>query len=391
MATQAQKKELPPVAVLGENLTFHASVEQAEVLQQDTSDESEQPATLSGDVYHQRKLVQLHVTARRIASSASLGSTTNDGIQGIAIGVKSGSERWCISYRLEEPKKLLSAQSYGHKELMLYTSQGNLVGCNVVLVLPPDRIRIPRLLNYECYSALTNERIDFKVTVEDVAGGQTITVDGNALALQDLFSKLTNNGTLRITLQSPEFQSMQLLRLRFDDHTREEQVEKLYLNPQGTMRATQLRCVLRWNARPKDLDLHCVSSEGSFVYHGKKQDKELLLDIDMRGGYGPETITVTPKAGVSYAFWVCNYSKIFPVDDDDDVDIALSAATITIYSGERLPVEICIPTSPVKGCYWWYVCTVAADENGCPAEVDPTGSELKSDVQSNLPCQVLKG
>jgi hypothetical protein len=77
------------------------------------------------------------------------------------------------------------------------------------------------------------------------------------------------------------------------------------------------RVILRWNADPMDLDLHCKMSKEPFdVYFGKKytggrRDEamgKIELDVDVTNGNGPETITFTPLRGRNYRFFERNYT-----------------------------------------------------------------------------------
>lgn len=72
-----------------------------------------------------------------------------------------------------------------------------------------------------------------------------------------------------------------------------------------------MRFILSWGKRPKDLDLHLVSSDFHLSYRNKKfAGNEAQLDRDARNGYGPETITLNRvKKNKKYKLYVYNYSN----------------------------------------------------------------------------------
>ena len=368
LKTQAAKKQLPRRMVTGANTAMHASPDMAAVLRN------------VEDELHKPKLLKVNVESTSTTQIAPAGALRIGAgqLQGTAVGSFCSKESmWQITVRLEEPsgEDLMRTEVYGHKTVTITTANNDVVAQDIVLVLPPDRIRLPPELRYECFNAMTNEPIkNFTVTLTN-GNGQSIKIAGTPDALRSLSREL-QNGSLQMVLESDRIESIVLSRMRFEDHTRSEKVEKLFLNPINTMTHKQIRAVLRWDAQPPDLDLHCVSTGGRRrnVYHGKKTDGELHLDIDVREGHGPETITVTPTADTTYAFYVCNYSKVTDgrlgkdntaaVSDVSD-DLVLSSATVTIYIGGQAPLEFCIPTSPVQDFLWWHVCNVVTSDDGC--------------------------
>ena len=87
--------------------------------------------------------------------------------------------------------------------------------------------------------------------------------------------------------------------LKMGDAPPERAERRMFLYPEFD----GLGCVLTWNRWPKDLDLHCLSSEGKEVNYSTKtsgdakdgKGGEMSLDVDKQTGYGPETITLTAK------------------------------------------------------------------------------------------------
>jgi hypothetical protein len=114
---------------------------------------------------------------------------------------------------------------------------------------------------------------------------------------------------------------------------------KVLLSP-ADLGEGEWRVILRWNADPKDLDLHCKMSKEPFdVYFGKKNTGgrrneamgKIELDVDVTNGNGPETITFTPLRGRNYRFFVRNYTGAR--DPYSHVPLSQSGATLTVYMG----------------------------------------------------------
>jgi hypothetical protein len=77
-----------------------------------------------------------------------------------------------------------------------------------------------------------------------------------------------------------------------------------------------IRIVLRWGATPADLDSHLTgpsSAGGSFhCYYGDQNPDPagiVLLDIDDRYSYGPETTTIIQRLSGTYHYLVHDYSN----------------------------------------------------------------------------------
>lgn len=116
--------------------------------------------------------------------------------------------------------------------------------------------------------------------------------------------------------------------------------------------AGEWRCILRWNAEPQDLDLYCTMSKEPWKIFWNNQNRggrnelakgKIELDIDVRSGKGPETITFTPLAGVNYRFFVRNYSgwsknREFrrTLQSADQVPLSQSGATLTVMMGNEV-------------------------------------------------------
>ena len=129
----------------------------------------------------------------------------------------------------------------------------------------------------------------------------------------------------------------------------------------------RLRVVLKWGARPSDLDLHCVTSrpvpinsrgdkDDHMFYQKKGKDGEMRLDKDDTSGHGHETLTLDRlQPNVSYWFGTHHFSG--------DGNLATSEATLEVYgltSGilanagfagvDASPFRLVVPRIPVAGC-----------------------------------------
>jgi hypothetical protein len=125
------------------------------------------------------------------------------------------------------------------------------------------------------------------------------------------------------------------------------------------------RVVLRWNSEPRDLDLHCKMNKKPFdVYFGSKNaggradpaKGKIELDVDVRNGFGPETITFTPLQDVNYRFFVSNYSG--GRNRESGVPLSQSGATVTVYMGSddvktfSVGEDIMMDTEGSHAFYW---------------------------------------
>ena len=103
--------------------------------------------------------------------------------------------------------------------------------------------------------------------------------------------------------------------------------------------------VLSWQARPRDLDLHCVSSLGDHVYYANmtSRDRAVKLDIDVLDGYGPETLVIDSNGDRAFVVYVLNFSC--------EADIAQCQAKLSVVPGDGTsPFEIAEkPSAGVTG------------------------------------------
>lgn len=108
----------------------------------------------------------------------------------------------------------------------------------------------------------------------------------------------------RTCLQSETHEGTVLRFLKLGSLLRKGVPQKVFLNGRGSLEAGDMRVVLSWGEFPLDLDLHCVNDKGGHVYWSKPSAEGMSMDIDVRNGHGPETLTLKPRRGGAYRIWV---------------------------------------------------------------------------------------
>jgi uncharacterized protein YfaP (DUF2135 family) len=115
---------------------------------------------------------------------------------------------------------------------------------------------------------------------------------------------------------------------------------------------TTMRMVLNWGAAPRDLDSHLETPViGGSTHHVYFANRGSLffapfasLDVDVTGGFGPETITVTNFSPGTYHYYVYNFSG--------SPALAGCGATAQLYTGAGLVAAVQVPDTGV-GDYWY--------------------------------------
>lgn len=110
----------------------------------------------------------------------------------------------------------------------------------------------------------------------------------------------------------------------------------------------QMRFVLRWGSSPQDLDLYCLNADKSRVcWYKAREGAAASLNVDVRCGFGPETITVRDSSA-PLAIWVHQFT--------DGGRLAGCGAVVDCYdaSGHIGKVEV-----PAAGeGRWWHVLNI---------------------------------
>ncbi len=197
-------------------------------------------------------------------------------------------------------------------------------------------------LTVRFFNALTGKPVKGgHVTVKDI--GEFVTdFDGKVL-----FDPPAEDGEVPVAFRAPGY------------ITSEFNVEvmngSLYFNRfsvSPTLDVHQVRIVLDWGEKPRDLDLHFVKDGG---YHVSYRDMHTAsdgtaeLDRDDTHGYGPETITVQEISSVNrYECFVHNYSDR---NDEESTTLSGSRGTVKLYAEGRLVRVFQVPRN-VQGTKW---------------------------------------
>jgi hypothetical protein len=154
--------------------------------------------------------------------------------------------------------------------------------------------------------------------------------------------------------------------------------QNIYVSPK--LFDDEVRVVLTWNARPRDLDSHLEYGNSSCTDVGKKcqvvyNDKrklngDLTLDVDVVNGYGPETITLKnsvwlkPRRGYSVYKW----------SSESDYSIGNSGATVKVFKSMGL-VKTYNAGSELSNRWWQVFCF---DSSSNIIDIGKSGCEIDS-------------
>lgn len=152
----------------------------------------------------------------------------------------------------------------------------------------------------------------------------------------------------------------------------DQQLQRILLIPE--LGNDYARIVLSWGAKPDDLDAYLWGDTNAcarFTVHFNKKeapDKSAVLDIDVRNGFGPETITIKQLNSGRYRFVVKNHSE--------NPEITGSHAKVVIAKkdkdGSTKVNQYDIPTSGTG--IWWEV----FEMDGNTGDIHPVGTISKA-------------
>ena len=118
------------------------------------------------------------------------------------------------------------------------------------------------------------------------------------------------------------------------------------LNPR--LAAGEMRLVLTWGKKPRDLDAHLFGSSRAggkcHVYFQTRaaEGGAITLDADSKEGEGPETITLKRPPAGRYEFWV--EDSTHSDEPQSEVLATQAQAEVTIYEEDRPPRSIPVST-----------------------------------------------
>lgn len=107
--------------------------------------------------------------------------------------------------------------------------------------------------------------------------------------------------------------------------------------------------VLRWSAKPRDLDSHLFCSDGGHVYFNHKEhendEQYISLDCDVTKGRGPETMQFNMLPNHTYVYAVHNFSHEYPM--------VHSMASVTCSDGTQYQIPA---LQQYSSNLYWIVC-----------------------------------
>ncbi len=244
---------------------------------------------------------------------------------------------------------------YGRKKVEVYCKSIQLLSVEGVLIKPAPRLRPPTAFAF--YDAADNTR---------VTSGGTVLIssrdDPRFTLARPLFTTLSipYTGTdISLPLNLPDCvitvtpdisgynNNYSEKFILFGNETIPGEVKKMMLSKNNLVEG-EWRVVLSWGQHPLDLDLYCITNfEPRKVYFLKKNQGgqndptrgSIELNIDVREGFGPETITFTPNPTKKYRFLVHNYTG------NKVKSLVSSGGKVVVYKSHGPPVQFEVPTA----------------------------------------------
>ena len=162
-------------------------------------------------------------------------------------------------------------------------------------------------------------------------------------------------GPTSVAISHPDFESVTL-----GHDTADNSPLRVVLSPK--MPDGEVRIVLTWAARPRDLDGHLYGSDSSGSrFHVSFKNPNAMgakLDVDAKEGLGPETITAEVAPG-KYQYYVAHAENI---GTSDGKGLDASRAQVRVYfNGSQSKQPFTIPAS--AGGPVWHAIDILVDES----------------------------
>jgi adhesin/invasin len=149
----------------------------------------------------------------------------------------------------------------------------------------------------------------------------------------------------------------------------------------------EMRVVLTWGYSPSDLDAHLYgplpNGKQFHVSYDEKQAANVLLDVDDRESFGPETITVKKAIPGKYEYKIHAYQDPKEAKKDPEKAkraLARSSAEVKIYSyGNKEPSHYRVDPKAIGTV--WNVASIEVTSSG-EVSVKPY---LKNNYSDDLP------
>jgi len=179
-----------------------------------------------------------------------------------------------VVFNKDKPEAKFDFDNYGLKSVVIKSPNQTEVVSFQVNITPDMSIRSAK--EYAFYNAFTNEPINIKqmLVLKNKKTGEHKALTENEVNHVSL--PAINDGVWCIEIESAGYECATRPFVHIGCLEPKEH-EKVFLNPTGTMNDDQFRVVLEWNEQPRDLDLHCVSSDGGHVFFRTKNIKTLNL------------------------------------------------------------------------------------------------------------------
>eukprot|EP01041_Mallomonas_annulata_P003655 gene3655-7282_t len=197
--------------------------------------------------------------------------------------------------------------NYGKKRLVLGGPDGKVFACFIVEIVPETEVCAP--LIYEVCDNIKKIRIDAQslITFSSSDGTYKRDVQFNG----EVSIPTLPNGVYIIQVDVPGYNEEEPdTVVIYTGPVPRVARSKKFMNQLYSLKEGYVRFVLSWGKEPKDLDMHCLNHKKEKVFYGsRKGSSGMVLDVDERAGYGPETITLPPvDNGMSYCLYVHHFS-----------------------------------------------------------------------------------
>jgi len=134
------------------------------------------------------------------------------------------------------------------------------------------------------------------------------------------------------------------------------------------MSSDQWRAVLKWGARPSDLDTYLKWGSSKVFYSAREMSSYRIsatLEHDDTTAFGPETIHMAGVGECEGGAFDCDI-RYYVNDYTQTGDMSKEGAEVTLYTGERVAgawkIKDC-PQSVSGDDYWWHVFTLDGTTN----------------------------
>ncbi|PAV04629.1 hypothetical protein CBG25_07100 [Arsenophonus sp. ENCA] len=130
----------------------------------------------------------------------------------------------------------------------------------------------------------------------------------------------------------------------------EQQLQRILLIPE--LGNDYARIVLSWGPKPSDLDAYLWGDTDKgqrfhVSYNSKTPDGSAMLDIDVKNGFGPETITIKRLNPGRYRFAVHNFSN-------EEQIIKSNAKVVVAQKDKDGDTKVSEYDIPISGTGWWW-------------------------------------